>query len=96
MSAIQSFGIEISKKQTPLKRLSYEDFEIELLASKFTTTALILSGHPNKLIINKLKEFVNKFETKYRKELQEFYGNISIFEETKELIQDVFQDLISD
>ena len=31
LSAIQSFGAEISKEETTMKKLSYEHFEIELL-----------------------------------------------------------------
>ncbi len=90
LTAIQSFGAEVSKKETVMKRLSYEHFEIELEEGEFVRPALITLGFPDELTIKRLNEFRIKFETKYRKDLEVFTHNVSIFEETKDLVEEIF------
>ncbi|MFX1452572.1 MAG: hypothetical protein ACFFCM_17170, partial [Promethearchaeota archaeon] len=91
LTAIQSFGLEISKKETPMKRLSYHDFEIEIEDGKYVRIALILLGEPTPLITQELFEFCKRFELKFESILQDFQGNISEFEkETPSLINEIF------
>ncbi|NVM29674.1 MAG: hypothetical protein HWN65_12600 [Candidatus Helarchaeota archaeon] len=90
LTAIQRFGSTISKRETTMKKLSYRHFEIEIEEDEFTVTALITLGYPNRVIINKLKEFVNKFEKQHKKELHDFSGNVTLFEDTKKLLKKYF------
>ena len=90
LTAIRSFGAELSKKETAMKKLSYEDFEIELVDGEFTTPALITLGFPDPITIKNFNEFLVKFETKFRKDLEQFSGNVSIFRDTKDLIDEIF------
>ncbi|MFX1450450.1 MAG: ADP-ribosylation factor-like protein [Promethearchaeota archaeon] len=96
ITGIGKFGSAVSKKETSMRKLSYEDFEIEQINGEYTTAALILSGYPNELIINILKEFITKFETKYGVYLQDFDGNVSRFENSDELVRNLFSKLKSD
>ncbi|NVM02294.1 MAG: hypothetical protein HWN67_08150 [Candidatus Helarchaeota archaeon] len=91
LTAIQSFGLEITKKETPMKKLSYHDFEIEIEDGKYVRIALILQGEPIPLISQELSEFCKKFEVHFDTLLQDFRGNISEFEkETPSLINEIF------
>ncbi|MFX0136229.1 MAG: hypothetical protein ACFFDN_21495 [Candidatus Hodarchaeota archaeon] len=91
LTAIQSFGLEISKKETPMRKLSYQDFEIEIEDGKYVRIALILQGEPIPLVTQQLSEFCKKFETHFDSILQDFRGDISIFvKETPSLISEIF------
>ncbi|MFX0133879.1 MAG: hypothetical protein ACFFDN_09555, partial [Candidatus Hodarchaeota archaeon] len=90
LTAIRSFGEEVSKKEAAMKKLSYEYFEIELVEGEFTRAALITMGFPDELTIKKLNKFLNKFESKYRVELELFAGNVLVFEGAKDLVQEIF------
>ncbi|MHA1385114.1 MAG: hypothetical protein ACTSR3_15300, partial [Candidatus Helarchaeota archaeon] len=56
LTAIQSLGIEVTKKATAMKKLSYEDFEIELREGEFIRAALITTGFPDSLTKKRLDE----------------------------------------
>ncbi|MHA1384907.1 MAG: hypothetical protein ACTSR3_14255, partial [Candidatus Helarchaeota archaeon] len=71
--------------------LSYEDFEIELREGEFKRAALITTGFPDSLTKKRLDEMLKIFETKFRNVLEDFRGDISIFEETDEIIKKIFQ-----
>ncbi len=91
LTAIQSFGIEISKRDTPMKRLKYEDFEIEIKDGDFVRIALILQGEPIPLVDKQINDFCKKFESKYYSDLSDFSGDITKFqEETPEIIKGIF------
>ena len=90
LTAIQSFGSEISKKETSMKKLSYEHFEIEIVTGKYVYVALITSGFPTEFTTQSLSNFIKRFEMEYEKEIQEFYGNISIFKDVKRILDSIF------
>jgi len=90
LQAISSFGAEISRQETKMKRLSYETFEIELTDGSTTVGALVTSGLPNYLTSTALAQFVQRFETRYKKELEFFSGNVSQFALAGELIREIF------
>ncbi|MFX1295607.1 MAG: hypothetical protein ACFFD2_12250, partial [Promethearchaeota archaeon] len=91
LSAIQSFGSEITKKDTSMRKLEYEQFSIQLEKGKNTMSALITSGYTTTYDIKNLKEFVVTFEEKFKRELKEFNGNVSPFNETETLINQFFE-----
>ena len=73
-----------------MKKLSYEDFEIELIEGDLLHIALILFGPPNKLILTKLNQLLIAFEKKYQHELQKYTGNVAVFEDTIQMINEIF------
>jgi len=90
LQAITSFGAEISREETKMKRLSYETFEIELTDGNSTVGALVTSGLPNYLTSTALAQFVQRFETRFKHELDSFGGNVSQFALAGELIREIF------
>lgn len=92
LTAIQSFGMEISKKETStMKKISYQDFEIEIEDGDFVRIALILQGLPIPLVYQKLSDFCKKFESQFNNELKNFKGDISVFErEVNSIINEIF------
>ncbi len=90
LTAIQSFGKEVSKQETKMRRLSYEHFEISLTDGDLTVAALTTTGHPNQLTAAAIEKFVQQFEARYRQGLEEFRGNVAQFDGTKDLVDDIF------
>jgi len=90
LTAIQSFGLEISQKDTPVTKLAYKDFELILKDGNFVRVALVLAGKGTPLIQEKLTMFVNEFEQKYKPNLQNWDGNIDPFKSLGPLINKSF------
>ncbi|MDD1777987.1 MAG: tetratricopeptide repeat protein [Candidatus Helarchaeota archaeon] len=90
LSAIQSFGTEISKEKTTMEKLAYKDFKIFFQDGQFTRCALILRGEITELLLTKLKTFVAAFETKYHSLLFRETANISLFSKVDALINEYF------
>ncbi|MHA1380840.1 MAG: hypothetical protein ACTSRG_20940 [Candidatus Helarchaeota archaeon] len=91
LTAIQSFGSELSNaKETGMQKLSYQHFEIQLQEGKHTVAALITSGIPNPITIEKQKDILAQFEEKYATDLENFVGDVGKFEKVKELIKNIF------
>ncbi len=90
LTAIRSFGTEISKEETIMKKLSYEHFQIELLEGQHIIAALFTSGISDQLTKERLNKFLIKFEKQFKNELETFMGDISRFERAKDLINQIF------
>jgi Pyruvate/2-oxoacid:ferredoxin oxidoreductase gamma subunit len=90
LTAIQSFGTEISGKGTPVTKLAYKDFELELKAGNFITTAIVLAGKATDLIRRKLNIFTDDFERKFKMKLEKWDGNIDAFKTTQPLVNKTF------
>jgi len=90
LTAIQNFGMEVSKEKTRMKRISYEAFEIELIDGEFTVAALTTLSIPNQLTSLALQRFLHRFEAKFKSQLKDFTGNVSQFQSADELIKEIF------
>ncbi|MHA1269331.1 MAG: hypothetical protein ACTSPY_06040 [Candidatus Helarchaeota archaeon] len=90
LTAISSFGSEISKKDTDMKSITYQDFEIEIVDGINIKVALILNGKKIGIIKNLLKEFINIFETKNKDKIANWKGDVSVFDDTNQLINEYF------
>jgi len=92
LTAIQSFGTELSSdaKETSMQKLSYQHFEIRLEEGTYTVAALITSGIPNQLTIDRLKIMPQEFEKKFESKLQYFTGDVSAFDKTKDMVNTIF------
>ncbi len=95
LTAIRSFGMELGAeaKETGMQKLSYQHFEIGIQDGKYTVIALITSGLPNKLIIERQKEMLLKFEKEFEVDLEKFAGNVGIFKDTENLVNEIFLNI---
>jgi hypothetical protein len=90
LTAIQSFGMELTTAPTEMKKLAYKNFEIELNVGDYIRGALFLSGPCSNYLVNKLVDFINKFENAYEKPLKNWTGDISKLEGASELVKEFF------
>ncbi len=92
LTAIQSFGMELSKtaKETAMKNLSYEHFEILLKDGQYTVAALITSGIPNQLTVERQEKLLKRFEKEYENDLKNFVGDVGRFRTAKDLVAEIF------
>ncbi|MHA1359028.1 MAG: hypothetical protein ACTSRC_12975 [Candidatus Helarchaeota archaeon] len=90
LTAIQSFGMELSQKETPVTKLAYKDFELELRDGDYMRAALVLAGKGTDLIRTRLKAFVKDFEQKFKNKLKAWDGNIDPFKNLGPTINKTF------
>lgn len=90
LSAIQSFGSEITKESTSMEKLAYRNFEINFQDGEYIRCALILKGELTELLAKRLRNFVTEFESQFMRDLTRDTGNIGIFETTDKLIEKHF------
>ncbi len=91
LTAIQSFGSELSQTETSMTKLAYKNFEIALDDAENIRAALILKGQPIDSIIKKLNVYINEFESKFKKELKTWSGNVALFKSASELVKKIFE-----
>ncbi|MHA1278528.1 MAG: tetratricopeptide repeat protein [Candidatus Helarchaeota archaeon] len=90
LTAIQSFGSEISREKASMEKLAYKNFEINFQDGKYIRLALILRGGLTELLARQMKSFVLDFETKFEKPLAENKGNLTLFDSSDTLIKKHF------
>lgn len=88
LSAISSFGTELSmsKKETTMKKLTYEDFEIEIEDGEYVRAALLLQGKSTKFLLDRLLDFIQNFEEEFASVLIDWSGNMGIFKQASDLL----------
>ncbi len=91
LMTIQSFGSEISQKETPVLGLKYKNYNIEIETGDLIQAVLLINGKSNKFLTHSLSSFVREFEFKYQNALQNFLANISIFKKANEILQKSFE-----
>lgn len=91
LHALQSFGTELSKSETSIKTLTYENYKFQIATGNYIRAALIMRGNPNQFVITRLEVFVKRFEEKYKDFLVHFTGDISRFRATNELFESIFK-----
>jgi hypothetical protein len=90
LTAVQSFGSELSSEKTEMKKLAYKDFEIELNVGDYVRAALFLIGPGTKWLINNLVTFINSFEQQFGEVLKDWHGDVSQFTTAPELVKEIF------
>ena len=90
LTGVQSFGSEIVDEDTSMTKLVYKGFEIALEERDKVRGALILKGSPTESISKNLKLFTLEFELKFKKELEDWKGNVSVFKDAVDLIKKIF------
>ncbi|TFF87668.1 MAG: hypothetical protein EU548_09965 [Promethearchaeota archaeon] len=92
LSAIQSFGIELSSSdQAEMRRLSYKDFEIYIDEDELIRVALIGKGIITEHLERLLSDFIKKFSGNYTRALEKFTGNIKIFSDADLIVEKTFK-----
>ncbi len=91
LTAIQSFGSEISKGATPVKKLAYKDFEIVMEDGQYIRAAIVLTGPVTSFLSEKLLHFISVFEAKYANDIVNWTGNVGIFKELISKMDDLFK-----
>ncbi|MFO7796602.1 MAG: hypothetical protein ACQERB_06750 [Promethearchaeati archaeon] len=85
LQAVSSFKYEIKKETEKSEQetilLDYQDYNILLKDEEFIRVALILNSEPSKNLKKSLNEFTIDFEKKYYKDLKQFRGKITPFQE---------------
>ncbi|MHA1891465.1 MAG: hypothetical protein ACTSYS_10795 [Promethearchaeota archaeon] len=90
LSAIYSFGSSF-EENAELRVLEYKDFKILMEETVTCRYALLFSGELDDTLNKLLKAFIGEFESKFRKQLQEFNGNVSVFNIASEIMQNIFK-----
>ncbi len=89
--AIQSFGTEISKEEVPMKKISYRNLEIEMTAGKKVICALLVNGEITERLSSLATKITKEFENKYAAELVDWTGDVTPFEDAKQLCEKIFR-----
>jgi predicted transcriptional regulator len=90
LSAIQSFGMELSKEDVPMKKIAYKNLEIELYAGQATICALLARGETTAHLRSLLQQFSSIFESQFSDVLQDWNGDVTLFKDAKDLFEKVF------
>ncbi|MFX0132217.1 MAG: prenyltransferase/squalene oxidase repeat-containing protein [Candidatus Hodarchaeota archaeon] len=91
LSAIQTFSSEIKKKEIPMKRMEYKDFEIIMEQGDYILVALFIDGKESDWIRSKLKSYVIEFEKEYDEQLKGWSGELTTFRKSGFLVDKAFE-----
>jgi hypothetical protein len=93
-SAITSFVKEMTKSTEALKKIDHGDITILLEYGSKIFGALFIKGTQSSEVRAPLKEFVQKFEEKYRDTLKDWTGALAQFkdDENNKLVEKIFEE----
>ncbi|MFX1425188.1 MAG: hypothetical protein ACFFBE_01950 [Promethearchaeota archaeon] len=93
-SAITSFVKEMTKSTEALKKIDHGDITILLEYGNKIFGALFIKGTQSSEVRAPLKEFVQKFEEKYKDTLKDWTGALAQFkdEENNRLVENIFEE----
>ncbi len=91
LTAMQDFSAEIKKRNIPMKRMEYKEFEILLEQGKYIFAALFIDGKETNWIRDKLRSYVKKFEKHFESNLKQWQGELRVFSNSGFLVDDVFE-----
>jgi hypothetical protein len=93
-SAITSFVKEMTKSTEALKKIDHGDITILLEYGNKIFGALFIKGTESSEVRAPLKEFVQKFEDKYKNILRDWTGALAHFkdEENNKLVENIFEE----
>ncbi|MFX1294436.1 MAG: hypothetical protein ACFFD2_06225 [Promethearchaeota archaeon] len=91
LQAISTFGTEVSSHETGLEEVRYQGFVVALSEGDVVRSAFICNQSPARTLLSSIKYFTIKFEDEFRKYLENWTGDISVFTRTPQLIEDYFK-----
>ncbi len=89
IAGVQSLFQEITRSDTGLNIVSIGEYEI-LFAHGAAFTCVLIAKKPYKVLLNKVQEFTDKFESEYGTVLQQFEGSLREFHTADDLINSLF------
>jgi len=90
LTAIQQFGSELNKKACSISKITYKGFEINIEDGNWARAALILDGKSSDSLNKRLSSFISFYENEYKEHFAQWTGDISIFHDSKLIIEDFF------
>ena len=75
--------------------LDYKDYKIILKEGEFVKVALVINSEPSKNLEDLHQKFIEQFEIKHSKYLEDFSGEISQFDGSMEIIDKIFRTSLS-
>ncbi|MGV9199008.1 MAG: hypothetical protein ACOC4M_09220 [Promethearchaeia archaeon] len=91
-SAISSFIKETTRSQQTLKTIDHGDITILIEYGDYIFGALFIKGNQTSEIRAKLKTFINEFEDKHGKLLEDWNGALKAFQEDDKLVERIFTE----
>ena len=91
LTAMQDFSAEIKKKNIPMKRMEYKEFEILIEQGRYIFAALFVDGKESDWLRKKLQSYVKKFEKYFESSLRQWRGELRTFSNSGFLVDEVFE-----
>lgn len=91
LTAMQDFSAEIKKKNIPMKRMEYKEFEILIEQGKYVFAALFIDQKESEWLRKKLISYVKKFEKYFESGLKQWRGELATFSNSGFLVDEVFE-----
>jgi len=87
LTAVSSFGKEMESQQA-LNEITYGDKMLLLSDGEYTRVALVLGKKASIMLSKHLKDFIDAFEKRYSKDLPNWRGQLNIFMNSGQLVDD--------
>jgi len=91
LQAISSFGTEVSAHETGLEEIKYQGFVVALSEGELVRSAFICNQSPDRTLLSSIKYFTIKFEDEFRRYLENWTGDVSVFKRAYQLVEDYFK-----
>lgn len=93
ISAVSSFGQEI-ESQKSLNEMKYGDKTLLLSDGEYVRVAIVLNKKASLPLRRNLKTFVERFEERYADALPDWAGQLKLFNDADDLVDDIFNTSI--
>jgi hypothetical protein len=93
LTAVSSFGREMDSQEA-LNEIKYGDKMLLLADGEFIRVALVLEKSASIILRQHLKEFIDAFENKFTAELPKWKGQMNVFRDSGDIIDDVLNTSI--
>ncbi|NVM03539.1 MAG: hypothetical protein HWN67_14515 [Candidatus Helarchaeota archaeon] len=91
LGVLQRFSSKIKRKDAPMRKMEYKDFEIILEQGKYAIFSLFIDGNESDWIREKLNFFTKEFEKKYEENFKQWSGETTTFEKSDFLVERIFE-----
>ncbi|MFX1450496.1 MAG: hypothetical protein ACFFCM_06625 [Promethearchaeota archaeon] len=91
LGALQKFSSEFKRKDAPMRKMEYKDFEIILEQGNYAIFALFIDGSESEWIREKLNVFSKEFEKQFEENFKDWSGETTTFEKSEFLVERIFE-----
>ncbi|TFF99301.1 MAG: hypothetical protein EU541_05235 [Promethearchaeota archaeon] len=91
LSAMDNFVSELSTETSSLNEINYKGFYVQGDGGEKVKAALFLKSSADKILKERLKYLIKKFESEYESEIEKFRskGDVSFFQNNKDIAEEV-------